>query len=97
MTRVSVIALLSLAACSRSPLSDGLPANIDCTGCHGQNNDPTPPPAVDGTSSTEHIGVGAHLAHMRGSELAGPVACTECHILPPAANGTPPSGWIVAE
>jgi predicted CxxxxCH...CXXCH cytochrome family protein len=79
---------LALAACTRSPLADGLPDRVDCTGCHGQNDDPTPPPAVDGTFDPRHIGVGAHLPHMRGSELAGPVACTECHVLPPAANGT---------
>jgi predicted CxxxxCH...CXXCH cytochrome family protein len=85
-----VLTLLALAgaACTRSPLADGLPDHVDCTGCHGQDNDPTPPPAVDGTTSTEHIGVGAHLQHMRGSELAGPVACTECHPFPAAANGT---------
>jgi predicted CxxxxCH...CXXCH cytochrome family protein len=84
------IALFSLAAaaCTRSPLADGLPAHTDCTGCHGQNNDPTPPPAVDGTFSMEHIGVGAHQVHMSGSKLAGPVACSECHVLPTVANGT---------
>jgi len=85
-----VLAFVSFVAagCSRSVLDDGLPTNLDCTGCHGQNGDPTPPPAVDGTSSTESIGVGAHLPHMRGSLLAGPVACAECHVLPVQANGT---------
>jgi predicted CxxxxCH...CXXCH cytochrome family protein len=91
MWRLAIaIAWLGLAdaGCQRSPLSDGLPANTDCTGCHGRNGDPTPPPAVDGTTSTESIAVGAHLAHMRGSSLAGPVACVECHVLPSVANGT---------
>ena len=83
------LTLVSVAvACSRSALKDGLPAEVDCTGCHGQNGDPTPPVAVDGTFGTESIGVGAHQAHMRGSWLAGPVACTECHVLPADANGT---------
>lgn len=75
-------------ACARSQLEDGLPTELDCTGCHGANGDPTPPPAVDGTMATDSIGVGAHAAHMRGSWLAGPVACTECHVLPAKANGT---------
>jgi predicted CxxxxCH...CXXCH cytochrome family protein len=83
------LAALSFAAgCSRSALRDGLPADVDCTGCHGQDGDPTPPVAVDGTSGTENIGVGAHQVHMRGGWLAGPVACSECHILPAEANGT---------
>lgn len=91
---VAVWSLLAGAGCQRSPLVDGLPANIDCTGCHGEKGDPTPPPAVDGTTSTQSIGVGAHQAHMRGSGLAGPVACVECHILPAAADGTlHPDPW----
>jgi predicted CxxxxCH...CXXCH cytochrome family protein len=79
---------LAAASCQPSPLADGMPANTGCTGCHGQNGDPTPPPAVNGSTSTQSIGVGAHLAHMRGSSLAGPVACVECHPFPSAANGT---------
>jgi predicted CxxxxCH...CXXCH cytochrome family protein len=91
--RLALLLFLA-AACSRSQLTDGLPAKTDCTGCHGQNNDPTPPPAVDGTFSTESIAVGAHQIHMRGSTLAGPVDCAECHILPLAANGTEhPDPW----
>jgi predicted CxxxxCH...CXXCH cytochrome family protein len=77
-----------VAGCHRTPFGDGLPSTIDCAGCHGQNGDPTPPRAVDGTSSTDSIGVGAHQSHMRGSSLAGPVACSECHTLPSEANGT---------
>lgn len=84
----ALVALSLAAGCSRAALRDGLPANVDCTGCHGQDGDPTPPVAVDGTSGTENIGVGAHQAHMRGSWLAGPVSCTECHVMPAEANGT---------
>jgi predicted CxxxxCH...CXXCH cytochrome family protein len=89
LSRAFLVAFVSLAAaCSRSALEDGLPGQTDCTACHGANGDPTPPPAVDGTFGTESIGVGAHQAHMRGSWLAGPVACTECHVLPAEADGT---------
>jgi len=59
----------------------------DCSRCHGQNGDPMPPPAVDGTTSTESIGVGAHLAHVRGTGLARPVPCSECHVVPTVADG----------
>ena len=91
MARAPLVVLLLVSAgsaCRREPLGDGLPANLDCTGCHGQSGDPTPPPAVDGTSTTDSIGVGAHQPHMRGSALAGPVACDECHVLPLVADGT---------
>ncbi len=90
MRWVALVTITALTApsCQRAPLVDGLPASIDCSGCHGANGDPTPPIAVDGTTSTQHIGVGAHQAHMRASDLAGPVACVECHILPAAADGT---------
>lgn len=88
MTRTLLLLALLFASCSRSRLHDGLPTNTDCTGCHGQNNDPTPPPAVNGATSTQDIAVGAHQIHMQGSSLAGPVECGECHILPLAVDGT---------
>jgi predicted CxxxxCH...CXXCH cytochrome family protein len=59
----------------------------DCSSCHGQNGDPTPPRAVDGTISTESLGVGAHQAHVRGTGIARPVACSECHVVPEVADG----------
>jgi predicted CxxxxCH...CXXCH cytochrome family protein len=65
----------------------GADRSRECTRCHGQNGDPTPPPAVDGTTSTESIGVGAHLVHARGTGLARPVACKECHVVPTVADG----------
>jgi predicted CxxxxCH...CXXCH cytochrome family protein len=77
-----------VTACRRTPFGDGLLSPLDCSGCHGDNGDPTPPRAVSGATSTSHVGVGAHQAHMRGSRLAGPVACSECHLLPSVANGT---------
>jgi predicted CxxxxCH...CXXCH cytochrome family protein len=82
MTRPALLAtLLVLVSC------DGSPAKRDCSRCHGQNGDPLPPPAVDGTTSTDSIGVGAHAAHVRGSGNAQPVACAECHVVPTVADG----------
>jgi predicted CxxxxCH...CXXCH cytochrome family protein len=86
--RVWAFLVLAGAGCQRTPFADGLPSSTDCAGCHGQDGDPTPPRAVDGNTSTGSIGVGAHQAHMSGSSLAGPVACSECHVLPLVANGT---------
>lgn len=82
-----VAAVADLAGCQASPLADGLPATIDCAGCHGQAGDPTPPKAVDGTTSTASVGVGAHQPHMRQGDLAAAVACSECHVLPEVADG----------
>jgi predicted CxxxxCH...CXXCH cytochrome family protein len=88
MRRAMVVLLFLGMGCQRTPFADGLPTSVDCAGCHGDNGDPTPPRAVDGTTSTSSIGVGAHQPHMRGSSLAGPVACSECHPLPTKADGT---------
>ncbi len=82
-----LLALLA-TSCSRSRLDDGLPAKADCTGCHGQNDDPTPPPAVNGSFDTKDIAVGAHLTHMQDGVVALSVGCMECHIGHNAADGT---------
>jgi len=72
---------LSLA-CTREPLSDGLPERMDCSSCHGSAVNAAPPRALDGATSTSALGVGAHQRHMVAGVLAEPVACTECHPLP---------------
>lgn len=46
-----------------------------------------PPRAVDGATSTESIGVGAHAAHVRGTGNARPVPCSECHVVPEGVDG----------
>jgi predicted CxxxxCH...CXXCH cytochrome family protein len=87
--RLALLALCGvLTGCTRTPFADGLPSSLDCSGCHGEGGDPTPPPAVNGATGTDSIGVGAHQVHLHGSSLAGPVACSECHLLPSQANGT---------
>jgi len=72
----------ALGSCQRSALSDGLPATQDCSACHGSNVNAAPPKAVNGSSSTTDIGVGAHQAHLIEGNVAGPVACDECHQVP---------------
>jgi len=74
----------------------------NCTACHG---DPTraptaanpllpaaPPVDPLGNTETTAIGVGAHQSHLLGSALGGPIACAECHVVPPAANH--PNGTV---
>jgi predicted CxxxxCH...CXXCH cytochrome family protein len=80
--------LLSVAACQRVPLADGLPDKLGCSSCHGSPANAAPPGAVNGDTSTNTIAVGAHQPHMLGSSLAGAVACSECHVVPTAMNGT---------
>ena len=46
-----------------------------------------PPRAVDGSTSTESIGVGAHATHVLGTGIARLVPCSECHIVPLVADG----------
>lgn len=73
---------LELTGCERQPLSEGLPDHPDCSSCHGSVVNAAPPRGVDGATSTDRIGVGAHQAHLLAGTVAAPVACTECHLLP---------------
>jgi predicted CxxxxCH...CXXCH cytochrome family protein len=55
-----------------------------CTSCHGTSARPlaiapAPPPALSGETATSALGVGAHQAHLTGTALSRPIACTECH------------------
>lgn len=83
---ILVVAVV-LASCHSSPGADVSAQDQDCSRCHGQNGDPTPPPAVNGATSTESIGVGAHQAHVRGSAIVHPIPCSECHVVPTTADG----------
>jgi predicted CxxxxCH...CXXCH cytochrome family protein len=87
MCVLRLVAVTGLVACHDSQRTAAPDASADCSRCHGQAGDPMPPRAVDGTTSTESIGVGAHAAHVRGSGIARPVACSECHEVPLVADG----------
>jgi predicted CxxxxCH...CXXCH cytochrome family protein len=53
-----------------------------CGGCHGTPGNPAPPVGLDGAVATADPGVGAHAAHLGTGAFSGPIACTECHVVP---------------
>ena len=57
-----------------------------CTTCHGSGDDPAPPSDTLGNQSSAAIGVGAHQVHLNGGAFSRPVPCSECHVVPGAAE-----------
>jgi predicted CxxxxCH...CXXCH cytochrome family protein len=53
-----------------------------CSSCHGQGSSAAPPRGLHGETSRSSIAVGAHAAHLIAGNLRGPIACTECHLVP---------------
>ena len=62
------------------------PEGDACAGCHGGSDTPAPPAALGGGTDPELRGVGAHEAHVFGTALGVPVACTECHEVPASVD-----------
>jgi predicted CxxxxCH...CXXCH cytochrome family protein len=79
---LALFTALSFAGCERTSLSDGLAEGQDCSVCHGSKANAAPPKALNGSWSTTDLGVGAHQAHLVAGNIATPVSCTECHVLP---------------
>ena len=75
--------------------SDVVP--LTCTTCHGDATRPAtalnpqlpaaPPTDTHGDQVSVHVG--AHQTHLNGSALSSPVACTQCHAVPPDLTGHP--------
>jgi hypothetical protein len=61
---------------------DGGGTGESCTACHGQGDNPAPPPDTLGNTDTSETSVGAHDAHVLGGVLGAPVACNNCHEVP---------------
>ncbi len=57
-----------------------------CNTCHGSEDNPAPPRDLAGRTDPSLSTIGAHQAHLKASRLAGPVACTECHVVPQNLN-----------
>jgi len=55
-----------------------------CVSCHGGLNDSTgaPPYGLRGEISDTTMAVGAHAAHLTGTDVSAAVACTSCHEVP---------------
>jgi len=83
-----VIATVLAAACGE-PRQAAMPSGgavdpASCTLCHGDKAavDPAPPRGTHGETSTADAAVGAHQQHLRAGRLSGPIACSECHLVP---------------
>jgi predicted CxxxxCH...CXXCH cytochrome family protein len=92
-SRVLVPALVALAllACdaARQAPPDATPR---CQACHGGlAGNAAPPGSLRGATERSDRGVGAHQVHLAGSAVRGPVACGECHPVPPLAGPNPPT------
>lgn len=78
-----------LLACGKPDKLSQTTSNSLCTSCHGSvSTNSAPPNAINGASTTTDIAVGAHQAHLSGSDISDPVACTECHLVPAAIDDT---------
>jgi len=100
-------AALGLAACADpQPAETGGDGGGGCTLCHGDATrqatalnpalPAAPPKDASGNTSSSAPGVGAHQAHLVAGTLRGPLACTQCHALPPGSphpNGSVSFSW----
>ena len=66
----------------------GTPAQCSL-GCHGSIENPAPPEDVFGNTATTEVTVGAHQAHVIGSDWHRDVQCDDCHIVPQVAGPDP--------
>jgi predicted CxxxxCH...CXXCH cytochrome family protein len=57
-----------------------------CSSCHGTGRLGAPAPDLSGSSDVKRPGVGAHARHLVASSTHGPVACSECHVVPSNVN-----------
>lgn len=53
-----------------------------CNSCHGSDDSGVPPRSLDGGTTRDNPGVGAHAQHLTTSANTRPVLCTECHVVP---------------
>ena len=81
--------LLCAAAIAAGPLGcgsergvHGEPDTATCSRCHGGSDNAAPPLSVNGKRDASDAAVGAHQAHLRGTALRAPLACSDCHVVP---------------
>lgn len=54
----------------------------NCSTCHGSKTSIAPPRDLDGNTTTDARGVGAHQVHLVGNLKGKTLTCTDCHIVP---------------
>ena len=105
LAAIVLVALLSGCA-NPQPAMSSPGGGATCTACHGDaaraatalnpQLPAAPPKDVAGNTATTSPGVGAHQAHLNDGSLRKAMACTECHVLPPASphpNGSVTLTW----
>jgi predicted CxxxxCH...CXXCH cytochrome family protein len=60
-----------------------------CNSCHGTDPNGGPPPDLEGNTTSDHTGVGAHQNHLTPSATHDPVACNSCHVVPTDTSNHP--------
>lgn len=63
--------------------------DVRCTACHGEGGSAAPPLGLDGATSPEDPGVGAHATHVDGNPIGGIVPCETCHPVPASLDAFP--------
>ena len=56
--------------------------SAECSSCHGSPDNPAPPQATNGDTTTDSVRVGAHQTHLHDSALRQAIGCDECHVVP---------------
>ena len=91
--RASSWNMLQCKPCHGQAYSGGR-ASVSCLTCHTKQNGPencatchggvnaAPPKDLSGNITSSVRGVGAHQDHLVGSDLASPILCRECHLVP---------------
>ena len=78
-----------MPACLSRYEQDQTPASRQCSACHGDASrsgtllqKAAPPVDLQGNTTSEYPGVGAHMRHLYATSTHGAVACDQCHIVP---------------
>ena len=82
---ITVLSLAGLALAASCDVARTTPAATEdrCQQCHGgAEGNSAPPRSIGGDTDRATRGVGAHQAHVKGTSLRGPLACTDCHPVP---------------
>jgi predicted CxxxxCH...CXXCH cytochrome family protein len=68
-------------ACEPSRVKDDC-SPASCDRCHGSDANAAPPADTNGRMDPALSTVGAHQSHLAASNWHGPMACTDCHLVP---------------